>query len=101
MFEVIIVDGSARRGRLTTAHGAVETPVFMPCGTYGSVKGMTPELLSDVGTQMLLGNTFHLMLRPGDEVIARLGGLRRFMGWEGPILTDSGGYQVFWLKEMR
>jgi len=101
MFEVINVDGSARRGRLLTAHGAVETPVFMPCGTYGSVKGMTPELLSDVGTQMLLGNTFHLMLRPGDQVIARLGGLRRFMGWEGPILTDSGGYQVFSLKEMR
>ncbi len=101
MFEVINVDGLARRGRLTTTNGAVETPVFMPCGTYGSVKGMTPELLSDVGTQMLLGNTFHLMLRPGDEVIARLGGLRRFMGWEGPILTDSGGYQVFSLKEMR
>ena len=101
MFEVLGVDGSARRGRLTTTSGSVETPVFMPCGTYGSVKGMTPDMLSVVGTQMLLGNTFHLMLRPGDEVISRLGGLHGFMDWEGPILTDSGGYQVFSLREMR
>ena len=101
MFEVLGVDGSARRGRLTTTSGSVETPVFMPCGTYGSVKGMTPDMLSLVGTQMLLGNTFHLMLRPGDEIIARLGGLHGFMDWEGPILTDSGGYQVFSLREMR
>ncbi|MEE3279867.1 MAG: tRNA guanosine(34) transglycosylase Tgt [Pseudomonadota bacterium] len=101
MFEVLGTDGSARRGRLTTTNGIVETPVFMPCGTYGSVKGMTPDNLSLVGTQILLGNTFHLMLRPGDEVIARLGGLHEFMDWDGPILTDSGGYQVFSLREMR
>ena len=101
MFEVLGIDGSARRGRLTTANGTVETPVFMPCGTYGSVKGMTPDMLSLVGTQILLGNTFHLMLRPGDEVIAGLGGLHEFMDWDRPILTDSGGYQVFSLREMR
>ncbi|HCP49918.1 MAG TPA: tRNA guanosine(34) transglycosylase Tgt, partial [Gammaproteobacteria bacterium] len=101
MFEVLGIDGSARRGRLTTTNGTVETPVFMPCGTYGSVKGMTPDMLSLVGTQILLGNTFHLMLRPGDEVIAGLGGLHEFMDWDGPILTDSGGYQVFSLREMR
>ena len=101
MFEVLGIDGSARRGRLTTANGTVETPVFMPCGTYGSVKGMTPDMLSLVGTQILLGNTFHLMLRPGDDVIAGLGGLHEFMDWDGPILTDSGGYQVFSLREMR
>lgn len=101
MFEVLGVDGSARRGRLTTTHGKVETPVFLPCGTYGSVKGMTPDMLTRVGTQMLLGNTFHLMLRPGDEVIARLGGLHGFMDWKSPILSDSGGYQVFSLREIR
>ncbi|MCZ6889790.1 MAG: tRNA guanosine(34) transglycosylase Tgt [Gammaproteobacteria bacterium] len=101
MFELLASDGAARRGRLVTPHGVVETPAFMPCGTYGTVKAMTPETLKDVGTQILLGNTFHLMLRPGDEFIASCGGLHEFMQWPGPILTDSGGYQVFSLAEMR
>ena len=101
MFEVLARDGEARRGRLTTAHGTVETPVFMPCGTYGTVKAMAPEALRQVGTQILLGNTFHLMLRPGDSVIRDLGGLHRFMGWNGPILTDSGGFQVWSLGALR
>ena len=101
MFEVLATDGAARRGRLTTCHGAVETPVFMPCGTYGTVKGMTPRMLDEVGTQILLGNTFHLMLRPGDEAVRALGGLHGFMHWDGPILTDSGGYQVFSLRDRR
>ena len=101
MFEVLTRDGAARRGHLTTAHGTVETPVFMPCGTYGTVKAMAPETLKQVGTQVLLGNTFHLMLRPGDAVIRELGGLHRFMGWDGPILTDSGGFQVWSLGELR
>ena len=101
MFEVLTRDGEARRGRLTTAHGTVETPVFMPCGTYGTVKAMAPEALQQVGTQILLGNTFHLMLRPGSAVIRDLGGLHRFMGWDGPILTDSGGFQVWSLGELR
>ena len=98
MFELLATDGAARRGRLTTGHGVVETPVFMPCGTYGTVKGMTPRNLEESGTQILLGNTFHLMLRPGDELIGRLGGLHGFMDWPHPILTDSGGYQVFSLR---
>ena len=101
MFEVLARDGAARRGRLTTRHGQVETPVFMPCGTYGTVKGMTPAMLGETGTQILLGNTFHLLLRPGDETVRDFGGLHRFMGWQGPILTDSGGYQVFSLRELR
>ena len=100
-FEVLASDGAARRGRLVTPRGEVDTPVFMPCGTYGSVKAMTPEALQQVGTRMVLGNTFHLMLRPGDEAVAALGGLHAFMQWPGPILTDSGGYQVFSLSEMR
>ena len=100
-FEILATDGAARRGRLATKHGVVETPVFMPCGTYGSVKGMTPAMLTDVGTQVLLGNTFHLMLRPGDLLVRDLGGLHAFMGWPGPILTDSGGFQVFSLRELR
>ena len=101
MFELLGTDGAARRGRLTTAHGVVETPVFMPCGTYGTVKAMTPAALAEVGTQILLGNTFHLMLRPGDEAVRDLGGLHRFMNWPGPILTDSGGFQVWSLGELR
>ncbi|HCD28462.1 MAG TPA: tRNA guanosine(34) transglycosylase Tgt, partial [Gammaproteobacteria bacterium] len=101
MFEVIAQEGSARRGQLTLPHGTVQTPVFQPCGTYGTVKGMTPDMLRTVGTQMLLGNTFHLMLRPGDEQIRALGGLHRFMGWDGPILTDSGGFQIFSLGDLR
>jgi queuine tRNA-ribosyltransferase len=101
MFELLATDGAARRGRLSTAHGAIETPVFMPCGTYGTVKAMTPAALAETGTQILLGNTFHLMLRPGDDVIRDLGGLHRFMHWEWPILTDSGGFQVWSLGELR
>ncbi len=100
-YELLATDGSARRGRLYTAHGAVETPVFMPCGTYGTVKAMTPAALETVGTQILLGNTFHLMLRPGDGVVRDLGGLHRFMDWPRPILTDSGGFQVFSLGDLR
>ena len=94
-------DGAARRGRLELAHGAVDTPAFMPVGTYGTVKAMSPAELKEVGAQIVLGNTFHLWLRPGTEVIARHGGLHRFMGWDGPILTDSGGFQVFSLGALR
>jgi queuine tRNA-ribosyltransferase len=94
-------DGAARRGRLDTPHGPVETPVFMPVGTQGTVKGLTPEMVKGVGAQIILGNTYHLALRPGDELIAEMGGLHRFMGWDGPILTDSGGFQVFSLAQIR
>ena len=100
-FEITHRDGAARRGVLTLAHGEVETPVFMPVGTYGAVKAMSPTELAQLGTRIVLGNTFHLWLRPGLEVIAAHGGLHRFMGWHGPILTDSGGFQVFSLGEMR
>jgi len=94
-------DGAARRGTLALAHGNVETPAFMPVGTYGTVKAMSPAELREVGAEIVLGNTFHLWLRPGLEVIAAHGGLHRFMGWSGPILTDSGGFQVFSLGAMR
>lgn len=94
-FDLLARDGAARLGRLTTAHGIVETPVFMAVGTQATVKGLTPEQLKDIGVSMLLGNTYHLALRPGDELIAELGGLHRFMHWDRPILTDSGGYQVY------
>jgi queuine tRNA-ribosyltransferase len=94
-------DGQARRGVLTTAHGAVETPAFMPVGTQGAVKALTPRDLTDIGAGIILGNTYHLHLRPGDELIRRRGGLHRFVGWDGPILTDSGGYQVFSLAVRR
>src|SRR5438094_5199468 len=94
-FEVLHTDGAARRGRLTTPHGNVETPVFMPVGTQATVKGLTPQQLAETGAQMILGNTYHLTLRPGDELIAEQGGLHRFMDWHGPILTDSGGYQLY------
>ena len=100
-FEVLTTCGAARRGRLTLAHGVVETPVFMPVGTYGTVKAMTPRDLDDIGAQICLGNTFHLWLRPGLEVLSAHGGLHRFMGWEKPILTDSGGFQVFSLGALR
>ena len=100
-FEVLQASQTARRGRLVTPHGEAETPVFMPVGTVGSVKGVTPDQLRAAGTQMVLGNTYHLMLRPGAETVAILGGLHRLMGWEGPILTDSGGYQVFSLAHLR
>jgi queuine tRNA-ribosyltransferase len=94
-FDLLHTDGSARRGRLHTAHGSVETPAFMAVGTQATVKGLTPAQLEEVGVQVVLGNTYHLALRPGDELIAELGGLHRFMHWDRPILTDSGGYQVF------
>ena len=94
-------DGLARRGTLHLAHGSVETPAFMPVGTYGTVKAMSPLELKEIGAQIVLGNTFHLWLRPGLEVIEAHGGLHRFMGWDGPILTDSGGFQVFSLGELR
>ncbi|MBM3490918.1 MAG: tRNA guanosine(34) transglycosylase Tgt [Alphaproteobacteria bacterium] len=94
-------DGAARAGRLETAHGPVTTPAFMPVGTAGTVKAMTPAALHDCGAQMLLANTYHLMLRPGAERVARLGGLHRFMAWQGPILTDSGGFQVMSLAALR
>ncbi|MGZ8201700.1 MAG: tRNA guanosine(34) transglycosylase Tgt, partial [Burkholderiales bacterium] len=100
-FELMAGDGAARRGRLTTAHGIVDTPAFMPVGTYGAVKAMSPEELRGVGAQIVLGNTFHLWLRPGLDVIGAHGGLHRFMGWDGPILTDSGGFQVFSLGPLR
>ncbi len=91
----------ARRGRLKLNHGTIETPIFMPVGTYGSVKAMDPVELRDVGSQIILGNTFHLWLRPGTAVLDKFGGLHKFMGWDGPILTDSGGFQVFSLGAMR
>ena len=100
-FELLAQDAGARRGRITFARGAIETPVFMPVGTYGTVKGMTPEELLLLGSEIILGNTFHLMLRPGPEIIERHGGLHGFMHWEKPILTDSGGFQVFSLAEAR
>ena len=100
-FSISHRDGAARRGRLELAHGAVETPAFMPVGTYGTVKAMSPEELVGLGAQIVLGNTFHLWLRPGTEVIGKHGGLHGFMGWKGPILTDSGGFQVFSLGAMR
>ena len=95
------IDGVARRGTLQLTHGTVETPAFMPVGTYGTVKAMSPLELRDIGAQIVLGNTFHLWLRPGLEVIEAHGGLHRFMGWDGPILTDSGGFQVFSLGALR
>ena len=100
-FELLARDGEARRGRVTCARGIIETPVFMPVGTYGTVKGMTPEELALLGSEIILGNTFHLMLRPGAEIIEQHGGLHGFMHWDKPILTDSGGFQVFSLAEGR
>ena len=100
-FSVLATDGAARRGTLTFERGQVQTPVFMPCGTYGAVKAMTPAALNDLGTQILLGNTFHLMLRPGTGIICEHGALPDFMGWDKPILTDSGGFQVFSLGDLR
>jgi queuine tRNA-ribosyltransferase len=100
-FEVTATDGLARRGRLDLAHGTVDTPAFMPVGTYGTVKAMRPDQIEQLGAQIVLGNTFHLWLRPGLEVMQAHGGLHGFMGWTGPILTDSGGFQVFSLGEMR
>lgn len=100
-FELLRTEGLARRGRLTLNHGVVETPIFMPVGTYGTVKGVLPASLEAMGAQIILGNTFHLWLRPGLEVLQQFGGLHRFEGWHKPILTDSGGFQVWSLGEMR
>ena len=100
-FKLLNTDGHARRGRLTLNHGVIETPIFMPVGTYGSVKAMSPLELGEIDAQIVLGNTFHLWLRPGIEVIGKFGGLHKFMGWDKPILTDSGGFQVFSLGAMR
>jgi queuine tRNA-ribosyltransferase len=100
-YELLANDGAARRGRLIFARGSVETPAFMPVGTYGTVKAMTPEELREGGTEIILGNTFHLYLRPGLDVISAHGDLHDFMHWQGPILTDSGGFQVFSLAQMR
>jgi queuine tRNA-ribosyltransferase len=100
-FDLITTDGAARRGRMTLAHGQVDTPAFMPVGTYGTVKAMTPEALAATGAQICLGNTFHLWLRPGMTVIKQFGGLHKFMNWDKPILTDSGGFQVFSLGDLR
>ncbi len=100
-FHLHATDGRARRGRLDTAHGPMETPAFMPVGTAATVKAMTPEAVAETGAQCVLGNTYHLMLRPGAERIRRLGGLHEFMNWPGPILTDSGGFQIWSLKDLR
>jgi queuine tRNA-ribosyltransferase len=100
-FELLKTEGRARRGRLTLNHGVVETPIFMPVGTYGTVKGVTPRSLEEIGAQIILGNTFHLWMRPGLDVVKQFGGLHRFECWSGPILTDSGGFQVWSLGEMR
>ncbi len=101
VFAIDAFDGQARRGRLTTAHGVIETPAFMPVGTAATVKAMTVDMVQATGAQIILGNTYHLMLRPGAERVARLGGLHRFMRWPGPILTDSGGFQVMSLAKIR
>src|SRR5690606_13606652 len=100
-FSVLHTDGAARRGRLVLNHGEIQTPIFMPVGTYGSVKAMLPHELEDIGAQIVLGNTFHLWLRPGTEIMRKHGGLHGFMRWDKPILTDSGGFQVFSLNGLR
>ncbi|CAK0759530.1 tRNA-guanine transglycosylase [uncultured Gammaproteobacteria bacterium] len=100
-WQCLATDGTARRGRLDTAHGTIETPAFMPVGTAATVKGMHPEAVQSTGAEIVLGNTYHLMLRPGAERVARLGGLHRFMNWPGPILTDSGGFQAMSLAKLR
>jgi queuine tRNA-ribosyltransferase len=100
-FDLITTEGKARRGRLTLNHGVVETPIFMPVGTYGTVKGVMPQSLHDMGAQIILGNTFHLWMRPGLDIMKQFGGLHKFENWHKPILTDSGGFQVWSLGEMR
>src|SRR6185312_10765608 len=100
-FTLLARDGAARRGRMETAHGAVDTPAFMPVGTAATVKAMRPEDVAATGAQIILGNTYHLMLRPSAERVAELGGLHKFMNWAGPILTDSGGFQVMSLAKLR
>src|SRR5437016_319996 len=97
-FEVVKNDGAARLGWVTTPHGRFDTPAFMPVGTQGTIKGVLPDHLAATGAQIILANTYHLMLRPGEKVVAEVGDLHRFMAWPGPILTDSGGFQVFSLS---
>ena len=99
-FELRHTDGPARLGRLTTAHGVIETPVFMPVGTRGTIKGLTPEQISQTGSTIILANTYHMLIRPGTHVVEALGDLHEMMSWKGPILTDSGGYQVFSLSTL-
>src|SRR4030095_16080740 len=103
MFHLLAQDiqSKARRGRLTTAHGVIETPAFIPVGTQGSVKGVSPRELRELNAQIILGNTYHLFVRPGLDVIKHFGGLHKFANWDGPILTDSGGYQIFSLAKLR
>src|ERR1051325_9080109 len=103
MFSLLSRDAAtkARRGRLTTRHGVIETPVFMPVGTQGTVKAVSPRELRELQAEIILGNTYHLFVRPGLEVIRHFGGLHQFMNWDGPILTDSGGYQIFSLAKLR
>ena len=100
-FTLAATDGSARTGRIETIHGAIQTPAFMPVGTAAAVKAMTPEAVAETGAEIILANTYHLMLRPGAERIGRLGGVRKFMNWPGPLLTDSGGFQVMSLAKLR
>ncbi len=100
-YTVNATDGAARLGQIVTAHGEIDTPAFMPVGTTGTVKAMTPESVAETGAQIVLGNTYHLMLRPGADRVERLGGLHKFMNWPGPILTDSGGFQVMSLSKLR
>src|SRR5690242_21715978 len=100
-FELVKTDGAARLGRMLTAHGPVDTPAFMPVATQGSVKSLAPSDLLAAGAQIVLANTYHLLLRPGHELVREMGGLHRFMAWDGPILTDSGGFQVFSLSKLR
>src|SRR5438445_4748251 len=100
-FELLSTDGHARYGRLTTPHGVVETPMFMPVGTQATVKGLTPAQLDEAGARIILGNTYHLALRPGADLVAEMGGLHHFMQWAKPILTDSGGFQVYSLAPTR
>ncbi|MFA5928820.1 MAG: tRNA guanosine(34) transglycosylase Tgt, partial [Candidatus Margulisiibacteriota bacterium] len=100
-FEIIAQKGKARAGVLHTPHGDIQTPVFMPVGTLGTVKSLTPDMLNDLGAQIILSNTYHLYLRPGTEIIKKAGGLHKFINWNKPILTDSGGYQVFSLDELK
>ena len=99
-FEVEATCGNSRAGVLQTAQGKVHTPIFMPVGTLGTVKGMTPEEVKEIGAEIILGNTYHLHLRPGDKLIKEIGGLHKFMNWPGPILTDSGGFQIFSLAKL-
>ena len=101
MFTLLKEDGQARRGVLKTQHGEIQTPIFMPVGTQATVKGMTPAQIEAVGAQIILGNTYHLNIRPGSELVAEMGCLHTFMNWQGPILTDSGGFQVFSLSKLR